>query len=188
MIEWISQPWPWYVAGPLIVFVMFIMLWFGKQLGVSSSFRTACAMTGAGKYIPFFDLKWREQMWNIMFVVGIFLGGFIGGNLLSDGQPLEVAPQTLQDLSEVGISAPGHDLVPLEIFSWEQLFTLRTLVFLVIGGFLIGFGTRWAGGCTSGHAIMGLSNLQLPSLIAVIGFFIGGLLMTHVLFPFLLQL
>lgn len=49
----------------------------------------------------------------------------------------------------------------------------------------MGFGARWAGGCTSGHAISGLSNLQLPSLVAVLGFFAGGLLMTHLLFPLL---
>ena len=56
---------------------------------------------------------------------------------------------------------------------------------LAVGGFLVGFGTRYAGGCTSGHAISGLSNLQLPSLVAVIGFFIGGLVMTHLIFPYL---
>jgi uncharacterized membrane protein YedE/YeeE len=56
---------------------------------------------------------------------------------------------------------------------------------MVIGGFLVGFGTRYAGGCTSGHAISGLSNLQFASLIATIGFFAGGLIATHLLYPLL---
>lgn len=188
MIEWISQPWPWYVAGPMIAFTMFLLLYFGKQLGVSSSFRTVCAMGGAGKYIPFFDMNWRDQLWNVMFIVGIVIGGWIGGNVLSSDVPVGISEATHADLKALGIDDPAHALVPTEIFSWEQLFTVRSLVFMVLGGFLVGFGTRYAGGCTSGHAIMGLSNLQLPSLIAVVGFFIGGLLVTHLLFPILINL
>lgn len=188
MIEFISQPWPWYVAGPMIALVMFMLLYFGKQLGVSSSFRTACAMGGAGKYIPFFSMNWRDQLWNVAFIIGIVIGGYIGGSVLASDVPVGISEQTVSDLRELGISDPGNDLVPTEIFSWEQIGTARTLVFLIFGGLLIGFGTRYAGGCTSGHAIMGLSNLQLPSLIAVVGFFIGGLLMTHLLLPFFLNL
>ena len=54
------------------------------------------------------------------------------------------------------------------------------------GGFLVGFGARWAGGCTSGHAISGLADLQVPSLVAVVGFFVGGLAVTHLVLPLLL--
>lgn len=188
MIEWISQPWPWYVAGPMIALTMFLLLYFGKQLGVSSSFRIACAMGGAGKYIPFFAMNWRDQLWNIMFVVGIVIGGWIGGTFLASDVPVGISEATQTDLNALGIADPGNALVPTEIFSWEQLFTARSLVFMILGGLLIGFGTRYAGGCTSGHAIMGLSNLQLPSLIAVVGFFIGGLLMTHLLLPIFINL
>jgi uncharacterized membrane protein YedE/YeeE len=188
MIDWISQPWPWYVAGPMIALVMFLLLIFGRQLGVSSSFRTVCAMGGAGKYIPFFSMDWRDQMWNITFIIGIAIGGYLGGNVFSNDNPVDISAETVSDLQELGISNPGHQLVPEEIFSWESLFTPRTMVFLLLGGFLVGFGSRYAGGCTSGHAIMGLSNLQWPSLIAVIGFFIGGLFITHLLMPFLIQL
>jgi len=80
------------------------------------------------------------------------------------------------------------EFVPASLFSWGSLFSLRGFILMVVGGFLIGFGTRYAGGCTSGHAIMGLSTLQLPSLIAVIGFFAGGLLMTHLFLPLILSL
>jgi hypothetical protein len=78
--------------------------------------------------------------------------------------------------------------MPASIFSFENLFTLRGLMFFVFGGFLVGFGTRYAGGCTSGHTIMGLSNLQWPSLIATCCFMAGGFLMVHVLFPWLMSL
>lgn len=188
MIDWISQPWPWYVAGPMIAIVMFLLLYFGKQLGVSSSFRTACAMGGAGRYIPFFSLNWKEQSWNIAFVVGIAIGGWMAGTFLSSEVPVGIAENTVADLAALGVAAPSGDLIPTDIFSWEALGTIRGWIFIVLGGLLVGFGTRYAGGCTSGHAIMGLSNLQLPSLIAVIGFFAGGLLMTHLLLPILINL
>jgi uncharacterized membrane protein YedE/YeeE len=59
---------------------------------------------------------------------------------------------------------------------------------IVVGGFLVGFGTRYAGGCTSGHAIMGLSNLQWPSLVATISFMVGGFIMANLILPFILKL
>ena len=85
----------------------------------------------------------------------------------------------------LGFENAGEQYLPAELFSLEQVFTLKGLLILVIGGFLVGFGSRYAGGCTSGHAISGLSNLQLPSLIAVIGFFIGGLIMSFFILPWL---
>ncbi|MFN9800115.1 MAG: YeeE/YedE family protein, partial [Bacteroidota bacterium] len=72
-----------------------------------------------------------------------------------------------------------------ELYSWETVLTLRGFLILAVGGLMVGFGARYAGGCTSGHAISGLSDLQWPSLLAVMGFFLGGLVMTHVLFPVL---
>ncbi|WP_224996186.1 YeeE/YedE family protein [Cesiribacter sp. SM1] len=188
MIEFISQPWPWYVAGPLIALTMFLLLFFGKNFGVSSTLRTACAIGGAGKLSDFFDYDWKSQVWNLVFVGGMVIGGFIASTWLQQPDPIPLAQGTVEKLQELGISNPGEQYLPAEIFSWESLFTLRGFILLVVGGFFIGFGTRWAGGCTSGHAISGLSNLQLPSLIAVVGFFIGGLLMTHLLLPLILQL
>ena len=183
-----KQPWPWYVAGPLISLVMFILLYFGKRFGVSSNLRTMCTMAGAGKVNDFFRFDWKEDVWNLLFVVGGLVGGFIAKEYLSVSEVVDISEATIQDLKAIGLTDPGNSYLPESIFSWESLSNPRNLLMLIVGGILVGFGTRYAGGCTSGHAISGLSNLQLPSLIAVIGFFIGGLLMTHLILPHLLAL
>jgi uncharacterized membrane protein YedE/YeeE len=182
MIELLSQPWPWYVSGALIALVMVLLLFFGKSFGVSSNLRTICSACGAGKHVKFFDFDWRSQTWNLLFLAGTIIGGWLSAQFLSGGDAVQISQATIQDLQALGISAPD-DLQPEEIFGMEALFSVKGFLLLLIGGFMIGFGTRYAGGCTSGHAISGLSNLQLPSLIAVIGFFIGGLITTFILFP-----
>ena len=182
MITILSEPWAWYVSGPLIALVMFLLLWAGGNFGISANLRTLCAIGGAGKKISFFNFDWKSQLWNLVFVFGACIGGFIASRFLQSSEPLEISSQTVLDLEVLGISFNGG-LLPQEIFTWEAFFTLKGSLSIIIGGTLVGFGTRWAGGCTSGHAISGMSNLQLPSLLAVIGFFIGGLIMTHLLFP-----
>ena len=182
MLELLRQPWPWYTSGAVIALVMVLLLFFGKSFGFSSNLRIICAACGAGRRVKFFDYDWRSQMWNLLFLVGAVLGGFISAEFLSSGEAVQISQATVQDLRELGI-APPDELQPDEIFSLEALLTVKGFLVLLLGGFAIGFGTRYAGGCTSGHAISGLSNLQLPSLIAVIGFFIGGLFTTFVLLP-----
>ena len=182
MMELLSQPWPWYTSGAVIALVMVLLLFFGKAFGFSSNLRTICAACGAGRRVKFFDFDWRAQTWNLLFLVGAVLGGFISAEFLSSGEAVRISQATVQDLRELGISPPD-EMQPDEIFSLEALLTVKGFLVLLLGGFAIGFGTRYAGGCTSGHAISGLSNLQLPSLIAVIGFFIGGLFTTFVLLP-----
>ena len=184
-MDFILQPWPWYVSGPLITLTMVILVLFGKTFGMSSNLRTFCAIGGAGKYADFFKFDWKEQRWNLTVVLGAILGGFIAVHFLSDGAPIALNEQTILDLNQLGFENVGKTLLPLELFSWENVLTLKGISILIIAGFLVGFGTRYAGGCTSGHAITGLSNLQLPSLIAVIGFFIGGMVMTYFLIPLL---
>ncbi|RDK87356.1 YeeE/YedE family protein [Marinirhabdus gelatinilytica] len=182
-MEYIYEPWPWYVAGPLIALVMFILLLIGKQLGMSSNLRTACAAVGAGKASDFFKFNWKAERWNLMVVLGAAIGGFIASTYLSNGT-VKINPRTAQQLSDdYNIKSAGKAYLPTEIFAAENLADPLNIVILLIGGLLVGFGARYAGGCTSGHAISGLSNLQLPSLIAVIGFFIGGLVMIHLLYP-----
>jgi len=193
IIEFISQPWHWGVSGVMIVLVMYLLLWFGGEFGVSSNLRTLCTIAGAGKNNEFFNFDWRGQLWNLVFIGGAVIGGFIGSHFLASPAPVQISQKTQAHLSSIGISTPqslaeGTGYVPVEIFGNANIMSLSSLIILIIGGILIGFGTRWAGGCTSGHAISGLSNLQLPSLIAVIGFFIGGLLMTWVILPQLLIL
>lgn len=182
MIEFLSQAWPWYVSGPLIATVMFLLLWAGGNFGVSSTLRSVCAMGGAGKHCKYFDFDWKSQRWNLAFILGAVIGGFVASTTLYDPEPLRLSEATVQDLQVLDIPFNGS-IIPTEIFSWDSFFTLKGFFILVVGGFLVGFGARWAGGCTSGHAISGLSDLQLPSLIAVVGFFIGGLAMTYLFFP-----
>lgn len=188
MWEEVLKPWPWYVVGPLIAIVMFAMLFFGKRFGVSSNLRTLCAIGGGGKFAEFFRFDWKKDIWNLLFIGGSVIGGFIATEFLSVDSHVPISPETISDLKALGLSNPGGSLVPSELISWEALFSLKGFVTMIVGGFLVGFGTRYAGGCTSGHAISGLSNLQLPSLIAVVGFFIGGLAMTYFILPFILKL
>jgi uncharacterized protein len=187
MIEAIQNPWPWYVAGPLIGLTVPALLIIGnKALGISSSLKHICAACfPAG--IPYLKYKWKDELWSVVLVIGVLIGGFIGETVLSHPASMDISPATMADLENLGLeSLTGF--VPQEIFSFDQLITLRGMIFIVFGGFLVGFGTRYAEGCTSGHAIMGLSNLQWPSLVAVVGFFAGGLFMTHFVLPFILSL
>lgn len=182
-MEFITQPWPWYVAGPVIAFVMFLLFYFGEKFGVSSNLETFCSIGGAGRFVDYFKIDWKENAWNLIFIVGAVAGGFIAANYLSPTDAVALNPQTVQDLAEIGFENAGATYLPDAIFSVESMFTLKGFAILLIAGVMVGFGARWAGGCTSGHAIVGLSNLELPSLISVIGFFAGGLIMTWILLP-----
>lgn len=182
MRELITQTWAWWFSGAMIASIMFFLLYFGQSFGFSSNLRTICAAAGLGKKTKFFDFNWKAQTWNIVFLIGSIIGGYIASQFLSSGQPVEISAATINDLSKMGIAAP-ESLQPNELFSVEAVFSLKGFLILAFGGLMVGFGSRYAGGCTSGHAISGLSNLQLPSLIAVIGFFIGGLVMTYLIMP-----
>lgn len=187
MIEFIKQPWAWYVAGALIGLTVPALLILGnKSFGISSSLRHICASCMPAN-IPFFKYDWKKEVWNLFFVFGIFLGGAIAINLLSNPNPVEVNPTLAAELAGYGITN-YNNLVPEDIINWQSLFTLKGFLMMIVGGFLVGFGTRYAGGCTSGHAIMGLSNLQLPSLIATISFMIGGFIMANLILPLILSL
>jgi uncharacterized membrane protein YedE/YeeE len=185
-MEFIYNPWPWYVAGPIIAMIMVLLIVFGKSFGMSSNLRTICAIAGAGKYSDFFKYEWKNQIWNLVLVLGAVIGGFIAHNYMMIDYSIDLNHKTIDELQSLGIKNPGSSYMPDELFGLEALSSLYGWIYLIFGGILIGFGTRYAGGCTSGHAISGLSNMQLPSLIAVIGFFIGGLLMTHFMLPYLL--
>ncbi len=182
-MNWIYDPWPWYVSGPMIALIMFLLIMVGKNFGMSSNLRTMCTICGAGNKADFFKFDWKAQRWNLIVVLGAIIGGFIGSELLSKDAAVAINPNTIQDLKTLGFESAGSAYLPSEMFSLSAMLDIKNLALLIIGGLLVGFGTRYAGGCTSGHAISGLSNLQLPSLIAVIGFFIGGLVMIHFLFP-----
>ena len=179
----ILEPWPWYVSGPLIALIMFLLIMVGKNFGMSSNLRTLCTMCGAGKKTAFFDFDWKSQKWNLIVVLGTIIGGFIGAHFLSNDISVNINPDTVIDLNNLGFTSAGKAYLPTELFDNTVFDNLKNVIVLALGGLLVGFGTRYAGGCTSGHAISGLSDLQIPSLIAVIGFFIGGLVMIHFLYP-----
>ncbi len=186
MLDFIRQPWPWYVAGPLIGLIIPLLLWIGnKNFGISSTLRDVCAACLPAD-ISLFNYDWKARTWNLVFVGGILLGALLSVTLLANPDPVAINPATVQDLQALGL----HDfsgLGPAEIFSWEHLLSWRGLVFTVVGGFLVGFGTRYAGGCTSGHSIFGMATLQWPSLVATICFMAGGFITTHLLLPLLLH-
>lgn len=186
MIEFVSQPWPWYVAGPIIgLFVPLLLLIGGKQLAVSGNLRHLCAAIAPAN-IEFLRYDWKAGIWNLTFAAGILVGGFVGVALLASPDPaIDLAPATVEALRDLGVDN-FTGLVPSDIFSWAGLGTVPGMIMIIGGGFLVGFGARYAGGCTSGHAISGLADLQFPSLVAVLGFFIGGLIVTHLILPLLL--
>jgi uncharacterized membrane protein YedE/YeeE len=187
MFDLLKEPWPWYVAGAIIGLIVPALLILGnKHFGISANLRHACAACFPSN-IPFFRYEWKKEVWNFFFVGGILIGAFIAARFLSNGDPVQVDPQLVSELESYGIDDYSN-LLPSEIFSWESLLSLRGFILLVGGGFLVGFGSRYAGGCTSGHSIMGLSNLQLPSLIATISFMLGGFIMANFVLPFILQL
>ena len=160
MIDAIMRPWPWWIVGPLIgLMVPGLLLLAGKTFGISGSFRDLAAICAPRTTLPYLKYNWRSNMWKVFLAGGVLIGAFIANNLLSF-EPVKFLPDFYYGF-------PG-------------------VLALAIGGILVGFGTRYANGCTSGHSIMGMSNLQLTSLIATLCFFIGGLIMTWLIMPFFL--
>ncbi|WBV60420.1 YeeE/YedE thiosulfate transporter family protein [Chryseobacterium camelliae] len=187
MLEIIKEPWPWYVAGPLIGLTVPVLLILGnKTFGISSSLRHICAACIPAN-INFFKYDWKKEIWNLFFVLGIFFGGLIAAQFLINPGEIIVNPNLKAELATYGITDYSN-LVPVQLMNFENLLTFKGFTTMIVGGFLVGFGTRYAGGCTSGHAIMGLSNLQWPSLVATICFMIGGFLMANVILPIILSL
>src|SRR5690606_2065677 len=158
LIEFISQPWHWSVSGVMIALVMYLLIYFGQKFGISSSFEAMCSLSGAGKKIKYFDFDWKKQDWQLVFIVGSVIGGAIGSTLLASPEPVHVSAATVADLQSIGVTMPqetsdaGAGFIPFELFNFVSLLTPTGFNLMIGGGFLIGFGTRWAGGCTSGHA------------------------------------
>jgi uncharacterized membrane protein YedE/YeeE len=182
-MDFLFHTWHWSITGFLIAAIMLTLNYFGKVFGMSSNLRTLCTMAGADKCADFFRFDVKSQYWNLMVIFGAMLGGFIAVHFMSDPTNVTLNPQTIVQIQAMGIDAPNGKLLPDTIFGNDVFQSPKMIFILLFGGILIGFGSRYAGGCTSGHAIAGMSNLQRQSLKAVIGFFVGGLLMTHFIFP-----
>ncbi len=185
-VEYLRHPWPWYISGPLIGLTVPALLLMGnKTFGISSSLRHICAACFPGR-IPFFRYDWKKEAWNLFFVAGILTGAFLAIHFLKNPEPVQLNPALVTKLKQYGVK-DFAGLMPADLFNWQALLTAKGLLLTVVGGFLVGLGTRYAGGCTSGHSIMGLSNLQWPSLVATICFMIGGFIMANLILPFILQ-
>lgn len=186
MLELLKQPWPWYVAGPLIGLTVPALLILGnKHFGISANLRHACAACFPSQ-IPFFQYDYKKEIWNLVFIVGIFLGGLLSSMFLMNAIPVTLNPQLVEELAGYGITDLSN-MIPVQLFSWDHLLTWQGMFMMVGGGFMIGFGSRYAGGCTSGHSIMGLSTLQWPSLVATISFMVGGFVMANWILPILIR-
>ena len=179
----IFEPFAWFVGGPLIAISLVLYFYFGKNFGTSTDFETLCTLAGAGKFSDYFKKDWKERDFGLMFAMGLVIGGIIASHFLIPDQTVALNPKTIQELTDIGFTNVANQYFPDEIFSNEAVFSLKGFLILVVSGLLIGFGTRYAGGCTSGHAITGLSSLQFPSLLAVIGFFIGGIIAAWFIIP-----
>ena len=180
----LTSPWPWYFAGPAIGLVVpLVYLYAGRKWGVSSTFRDICAAVLPHR-LEYLRYSWRAQGgWRLAMAAGLVLGGLVGG--LTRASDVAISAATRADLAALGIT-DFAGLVPAELFDWGALLTLPGVILMLGGGFLVGFGTRYADGCTSGHSISGLAALRLTSLVATLGFFAGGLLATWVLLPIIL--
>jgi len=183
----IKQPWPWYVAGPIIGLCVPLLLIAGnKSLGISASLRQICAATVPGN-VPFLRYDWKADRFNLVFVFGLIVSGYIGGRFLKIDESMQIASAARQTLNGYGVT-DQDGIMPSSIFSFASLVTLKGFIIIVVGGFLVGFGTRWAGGCTSGHGIFGLSTFQWPSLVATMVFFAAGIITSLLLLPLILKL
>jgi len=184
MSESLYSPWPWYIAGPMVGLMVPLMILVGnRRWGVSSSFRHVCAIA-LPRRPAYLRYDWKQESWSLFFVGGAVIGGFLAAHFFPNGEVSSIAPRTRNAIAALGFDAP-RGLVPAEVFSLAHVWSARGLLMVVIGGFLVGFGSRYANGCTSGHAVTGLALLEWPALVATLSFFAGGLLVTHVVYPLL---
>ncbi len=186
-MDFLYKPWPWYVAGPLIGLTVPLLLLLGnKKLGISSTLRQICAAC-IPAHLPLLTYDWRRDSWNLIFALGLVIGGVLGGIVFANPNAIAISTSTVDYLKSQGLSDP-HGLMPAELFNWSSLATMKGFIIMIAGGFLVGFGTRYARGCTSGHGILGLSALQWPSLVATASFFLGGILFSHFVLPYIFAL
>lgn len=176
-----NEPWHWSISGIIIGLVVPALLVVGnKSFGISSSLKHLCSIVIPSKS-SFFNYNLNQYYWSFIFIVGMILGGAIS-HFTSSANPLVLGAKTNDFLKNLNLNPPTG-LYPADFYNFQNT---QGILLFILGGFLIGFGTRWANGCTSGHSIFGIANLKLSSLIATICFFIGGLLMTHFILPTLL--
>ncbi len=187
LYELLARPIPWYVAGPLLGLMVPILFIVGnKAFGISSSYRHVCAAVIPSK-LPFFNYDWKKTGgWNLQLALGIIIGGAVALYFTPDNYQIAITASTTDALKTYGITN-FDGFMPVEVFNWDNILTLPGMIIMVLGGFLIGFGTRYGSGCTAGHGITGMANFQKASLIATISFFLGGMISAQFLIPLILK-
>jgi uncharacterized membrane protein YedE/YeeE len=152
-------PWPWWAAGPAIGLVVVLLAWIaGKALGVSTAYGSVCAITSR---LPFFSAREYRETWRVWFIVGLPIGGVLAAWLAGTFMPT-VAYGRMDALTHGSLAAKAG--------------------LLLAGGLLIGAGARWAGGCPSGHSIVGIAQGALSSVVATLGFMVGGVVVFNLLY------
>lgn len=163
-MEIFTSIWHWSISGFLFGIIMLCLNYLGGYFGLSSSYRTICSMAGLSNISIFFKYDWKKEIWQILFIAGIITGGYI------------------VHLLNAETAVPDKTYIPSNLFSSNDPIAL---VVLFCGSLLSGFGARYAGGCTSGHLISGISNLQFPSFLVLLFFMIGGILTSTFLMQFI---
>ena len=101
MIEFLTHPWPWYVSGPLIGLMVPLLLISGnKSFGISANLRHICAACFPGN-VRFFKYNWKKEIWNLFFVAGILIGGFIAARFFADLNGVSVNAALLSELKKL---------------------------------------------------------------------------------------
>lgn len=160
------------------------MIWMGCSFGVFIVFWNFCIIVGVGKKNVFFDIDFKDEDWWMVFVLGVIFGGFIGVYLFMSLEVVVIFVEMIVYFKvDFGISYfQGNGFLLIEVFNYINF---KGIIFIIIGGFLVGFGVCYGWGCIFGYVILGLLYLQFFLFIMVIGFFIGGLFMIWVIMLFI---
>jgi uncharacterized membrane protein YedE/YeeE len=149
------------VAGAAIAAVTLALLYLAnRRLGISTGFEDLCSLALP---LPYFrrSTLLAARGWRLPFVGGLVLGGVLSAALGGGWSPTWA----------LGMFDTTIGWGPAGKVAW-----------MFVGGLFIGFGTRLAGGCTSGHGIFGLSNFERPSLVSTLSFMLGGLVTTQLVY------
>ena len=159
-----NEPLSWYIAGPLLgLMVPLLLVLKEKQFGISSSYHYILSLLPTR--ISYFNYDRRQDQWQVFFAIGLILSGFVAIQFFGFSDAFVVLP-----MKKYTVQA-------------SNIYQLNNAVEFFIGGILVGFGARYANGCTAGHCIMGCSQFALSSILATICFFIGGLIGSYFVVP-----
>lgn len=160
------SPLHWSAAGVAIGAITLLMLWLMNQrLGISTGFENLCALVVRIPYFERDEIR-ASQRWRLPFLAGLVVGGFLSAATSGGWTPFW----------DLGMFDASVGWGPAGKLAW-----------MFAGGLLIGFGTRLAGGCTSGHGIFGVANLERASIASTLSFMAAGIVATHFVYRVVFQ-